>query len=91
MFDIIHTSHILVLQNRPVQATLETDLTELCLCECPKEDRKMDFLGWIKFLWKLLQPAAVLAMAFVLFLWHQNYREANNAVLELKEERLKEK
>jgi hypothetical protein len=51
----------------------------------------MDFLGWIEFLWKLLQPVAIIAMAFVLFLWHQNYREAKNAVVDLKEERLKEK
>jgi hypothetical protein len=51
----------------------------------------MDFFGWIDFFCKLLQPVAIIAMAFVLFRWHKYFREAKNAVIELKEERLKGK
>jgi hypothetical protein len=56
-----------------------------------KGDRTMDWLSLIESVGKVLQPIAVIAMAVVLFLWNQNYRNAKNAVIDLKEERLKEK
>jgi hypothetical protein len=58
---------------------------------CTKGDRIMDWLSLIESVGKVLEPIAVIAMAVVLFLWNQNYREAKNAVIDLKEERLKEK
>jgi hypothetical protein len=58
----------------------------------------MDLWGWVEFIWRLLQPVGTIAMAVIMFLWWQGYRQKKDASIEaqekqlnLKEERVKEK